>query len=204
MSYVTQLICRTMRAVPELFASAQPLSIPTSSMHTLPRAKAGDSAAANSRQQDAFSSKRRELPLLQNLVKTKYSQAPAASVVAKQTFPMQPHGTEAGLSKQAGRRDPGCCHGSQNPTCCSEGSSAPGWSCTPPGSVLQLLPGKAVPSSPHLPARGEEGISTAPRQPELQGVIPEQEQLQLPLQDSSPEPSTQTGSVQGRSTALFC
>lgn len=77
-------------------------------------------------------------------------------------------------------------------------------SCTPPGFVLELLPGKAVQTNPHLTARGEEGISTALCKQELQEVIPEQKQLQLPLQDSSPEPSTQTASVQGRSTALFC
>lgn len=74
---------------------------------------------------------------------------------------------------------------------------------TPRAALPQaLFPGKAVQTSPHLPARGGEGISTAPWN--LQEVIPEQKQLQLPLQDSSPEPSTQTASVQGRSTALFC
>lgn len=77
-------------------------------------------------------------------------------------------------------------------------------SCTPPGFVLELLPGKAVKNNPHLPARGEEGTSTAKCKQELQEVIPAQRQLQLPLQDSSSEPSTQTASVQGRSTALFC
>lgn len=77
-------------------------------------------------------------------------------------------------------------------------------SCTPPGFVLELLPGKAVQTNPHLTACGEEGISTVPRKQELQEVIPKQKRLQLPLQDSSSEPSTQAASVQGRSTALFC
>lgn len=77
---MTQLICRNMRALPELLFSAQPLSASTSSRHTLPQAKEnadGDSAAANSQQQDAFPSK--SLFLLQNLLKTKYSQEAAAS-----------------------------------------------------------------------------------------------------------------------------
>lgn len=77
-------------------------------------------------------------------------------------------------------------------------------SCTPPGFVLELLPGKAVQTNPHLTACGEEGISTVPHKQELQEVIPEQKRLQLPLRDSSSEPSIQTASVQERSTALFC
>lgn len=103
-------------------------------------------------------------------------------------------------------RDPGSCrdfpHAAARGTQLQVGANP--WSCTPSGSVLELLPGKAVQSNPHLPAHGEEGISTAPCERELQEVIPEQKQPQLPLQDSSPDPSTQTASVQGRSTALFC
>lgn len=66
--------------MPELLVSAQSLLHIHLILAHLAQAKANtaaDSAAANSQQQDAFSSK--SLPLLQNLVKTKYSQEPAAS-----------------------------------------------------------------------------------------------------------------------------
>lgn len=83
-------------------------------------------------------------------------------------------------------------------------------------SRLEQTPGAALPwalcwscslgklcRATHTSQLVERKVS-AQHEPELQEVIPEQKQLQLPLQDSSPEPSTQTASVQGKSTALFC
>lgn len=63
-------------------------------------------------------------------------------------------------------------------------------------SELELVPGKAV--------HAEREVSAQPSsRRELGDVIPEQKQLQLPLQDSSSAPSTQAASVLGRSAALF-